>query len=96
MDAAQCIGCGACVASCKNASAMLFTAAKVAHLALLPQGQVERKPRVLKMVKKMDELGFGSCTNQGECEASCPKEISIKNIFLLNQEHHKALLSSKE
>ena len=85
MDAAQCIGCGACVASCKNASAMLFTAAKVAHLALLPQGQVERKPRVLKMVKKMDELGFGSCTNQGECEASCPKEISIKNIFLLKR-----------
>lgn len=94
MDAAQCIGCGACVASCRNASAMLFTSAKIAHLSLLPQGKVERKTRVLKMVKTMDDLGFGSCTNQGECEAACPKEISITNILRLNKEYRKSLLSS--
>ena len=94
MDAAQCIGCGACVASCRNASAMLFTGAKVAHLSLLPQGQVERKSRVLNMVQTMDQLGFGNCTNQGECEAVCPKEISTTNIFHLNREYNKALLTS--
>ena len=90
MDAAQCIGCGACVASCKNASAMLFVAAKVSHLALLPQGQPEKKRRVLAMVKTMDDLGFGNCTNEGECEAVCPKEISILNIALLNREFYAA------
>ena len=94
MDAAQCIGCGACVASCRNASAMLFTSAKVAHLSLLPQGKIERKSRVLNMVSTMDKLGFGNCTNQGECEAVCPKEISISNIFRLNQEYNKAFLTS--
>lgn len=96
MDAAQCIGCGACVASCRNASAMLFTSAKVAHLSLLPQGQVERKFRVLNMVNTMDQLGFGNCTNQGECEAVCPKEISITNIFRLNKEYNKALLTTSK
>lgn len=80
MDAAQCIGCGACVAACKNASAMLFVSANVSHLALLPQGHVEAKERVKKMVTKMDELGFGGCTNTGACEAECPKEIKISNI----------------
>ena len=95
MDAAQCIGCGACVASCRNASAMLFTSAKVAHLSLLPQGKVERKTRALKMVKTMDKLGFGNCTNQGECEAVCPKEISITNIFRLNKEYRKSLFNSE-
>jgi succinate dehydrogenase / fumarate reductase iron-sulfur subunit len=86
MDAAACIGCGACVAACKNASAMLFVAAKVSHLALLPQGQVEAKARVRKMVAKMDELGFGNCTNTYACEAECPKEISRTNIARLNRE----------
>ncbi len=94
MDAAQCIGCGACVASCKNSSAMLFVAAKVAHLANLPQGQVERKERVLKMVEAMDQEGFGCCTNQYECEAVCPKEISVKFIANLNKEFRKALWSA--
>ncbi len=93
MDAAQCIGCGACVAACPNASAMLFTAAKVAHLALLPQGQPERLPRVLAMVQRMDEEGFGNCTNHGACEAACPKEISIDVIALLNRDVMKAGLS---
>ncbi|MBP9838916.1 MAG: succinate dehydrogenase/fumarate reductase iron-sulfur subunit [Proteobacteria bacterium] len=93
MDAAQCIGCGACVASCKNSSAMLFVAAKVAHLAHLPQGQVERKQRVVKMIEAMDKEGFGCCTNQNECEAACPKEISVKFISELNKEFRKALLS---
>lgn len=92
MDAAQCIGCGACVASCKNSSAMLFVAAKVAHLANLPQGQVERKNRALNMVEAMDREGFGCCTNQYECEAVCPKEISVKFIAQLNKEFRKALL----
>jgi succinate dehydrogenase / fumarate reductase iron-sulfur subunit len=87
MDAATCIGCGACVASCKNASAMLFTSAKVSQLALLPQGQVERKERVKKMLNAMDAEGFGNCTNQYECEAACPKEISVKFIAKLNQEY---------
>jgi len=86
MDAAACIGCGACVASCPNASAMLFTAAKVSHLGLLPQGQPERKERVLRMVAAMEQEGFGSCTNHGECEATCPKAISIDFIAQLNRD----------
>jgi len=86
MDAATCIGCGACVAACKNASAMLFVSAKVSHLALLPQGQVEKKERVRKMVAAMDKEGFGNCTNQYECEAACPKEISVNFITKLNRE----------
>ena len=81
-----CIGCGACVAACKNGSAMLFVSAKVSQLALLPQGQVERKERVLKMVQQMDEEGFCDCTNTGACEAECPKEISLENIARLNRE----------
>ncbi len=87
MDAAQCIGCGACVAACKNASAMLFVSAKVSHLALLPQGAVERKRRVLNMVGQMDAESFGSCTNQYECEAVCPKEISVQFIARMNREY---------
>jgi succinate dehydrogenase / fumarate reductase, iron-sulfur subunit len=87
MDAAQCIGCGACVAACKNASAMLFVSAKVSHLALLPQGKIEAKERVQSMVAKMDELGFGNCTNTGACEAECPKEIKIVNIARMNREY---------
>ncbi|MFO8021484.1 MAG: succinate dehydrogenase/fumarate reductase iron-sulfur subunit [Perlabentimonas sp.] len=85
-DAASCIGCGACVAACKNSSAMLFIAAKVSQLALYPQGQVEGKERVKKMVAKMDEMGFGSCTNTRACEAECPKGISISHIARLNRE----------
>ena len=94
MDAAACIGCGACVASCPNASAMLFVSAKVSQLVLLPQGQPERKERALNMVKKMDELGFGNCSNERECEATCPKSISIRNIARLNREFIKAALLS--
>jgi succinate dehydrogenase / fumarate reductase, iron-sulfur subunit len=90
MDAAACIGCGACVASCKNASAMLFVAAKVSHFANLPQGRVEAKDRVKNMVAKMDELGFGNCTNTGACEAECPKEISLSHIARLNREFFAA------
>jgi len=90
MDAAACIGCGACVAACKNASAMLFVGAKVSHLTLLPQGKVEAEERVLKMVAKMDELGFGNCTNAGACEAECPKGITLTNIARLNREYYKA------
>jgi succinate dehydrogenase / fumarate reductase iron-sulfur subunit len=86
MDAAACIGCGACVAACKNASAMLFVSAKVSQLALLPQGQIEAKERVKKMVRKMDELGFGNCSNTYACEAECPKLISRSNIARLNRE----------
>jgi len=93
MDAASCIGCGACVAACKNSSAMLFVAAKVAHLAKLPQGRVEAKRRARNMVAKMDELGFGGCTNTGACEAECPKGISISNIALLNREYLSARFS---
>ena len=93
MDAAACIGCGACVAACKNASAMLFVSAKVSHLALLPQGKLEAKQRVEKMVAKMDELGFGNCTNTGACEAECPKEIKLTNIARLNREFYAATLS---
>lgn len=90
MDAAACIGCGACVATCKNGSAMLFVAAKVSQLALLPQGQVERAKRAKAMVAKMDELGFGNCTNTGACEQECPKNISISHIARLNREYLKA------
>ncbi len=90
MDAAACIGCGACVAACPNASAMLFVSAKVSHLALLPQGLPEREIRVQKMVAKMDELGFGNCSNVGACEAECPKEIKITNIARLNREFYRA------
>jgi succinate dehydrogenase / fumarate reductase iron-sulfur subunit len=93
MDAAACIGCGACVAACKNASAMLFVSAKVSQFALLPQGQVEANERVKKMVKKMDELGFGNCTNTYACEAECPKLISRSNISRLNWEFMKAKVS---
>jgi len=95
-DAAACIGCGACVAACKNASAMLFLSAKVSQLALLPQGHPERKLRVLKMVEAHDEAGFGSCTNTGACEAECPKEISISHIARLNREYLSASLAAKE
>lgn len=94
MDAAQCIGCGACVAACKNASAMLFTSAKVSQLALLPQGQIERKTRAEKMVAQMDAEGFGACTNTGACEAECPKSISLTNIARMNREYFSAVLSS--
>ncbi len=96
MDAAACIGCAACVASCKNASAMLFVSAKVSQLALLPQGQAEAEQRVLSMVQKMDELGFGNCTNEAECEASCPKGIDISNIARMNREYLKAAVTSKK
>ena len=96
MDAASCIGCGACVASCKNASAMLFVSAKVSQLALLPQGEVEAEQRVLNMVEKMDDLGFGNCTNEAECEASCPKGIDITNIARMNREFLKAAVTSKK
>lgn len=91
-DAAACIGCGACVATCKNASAMLFVSAKVSQFALLPQGKVEAKQRALNMVKQMDEEGFGNCTNTGACEVECPKEISLENIARLNREYLSAAL----
>ena len=91
-DAAACIGCGACVAACKNASASLFVSAKVSQLALLPQGQPEREERVVKMVSKMDEEGFGHCTNTGACEIECPKGISLENIARMNREYLKASL----
>ena len=94
--AAACIGCGACVAACKNSSAMLFVSAKVSQLALLPQGQPERESRVLDMVAQMDKEGFGSCTNTGACEAECPKEISIEDIARLNREYVAASLKSEE
>jgi succinate dehydrogenase / fumarate reductase iron-sulfur subunit len=90
MDAAQCIGCGACVAACKNASAMLFTSAKISHLGLLPQGQPERQRRALNMVQQMDKEGFGNCTNQFECEAVCPKEISVQFIARMNKDYLNA------
>lgn len=95
-DAAACIGCGACVAACKNASAMLFTSAKVSHLRLLPQGEVEREERVLAMVKQMDEEGFGNCTNTQACSAACPKEISQDNIGRLNREFSLANLMTRD
>ena len=91
-DAATCIGCGACVATCKNASAMLFVSAKVSQYALLPQGKVEATDRVLSMVKQMDEEGFGNCTNTGACEAECPKGISLENIARMNREYLSASL----
>ncbi|HTU90302.1 MAG TPA: succinate dehydrogenase/fumarate reductase iron-sulfur subunit [Gemmataceae bacterium] len=96
MDSAACIGCGACVAACPNASAMLFTAAKVSHLALLPQGQPERRQRVRHMVDSMDREGFGNCTNYYECEAACPKEISVQFIAQLNREYLAACLDGSE
>src|SRR6267142_4278926 len=95
MDAAACIGCGACVAACPNASAMLFVAAKVSHLGLLPQGQPERDTRVVGMVAQMDAEGFGACTNHGECMAACPKEISIDFIAQLNRDYWKTKLTPK-
>jgi succinate dehydrogenase / fumarate reductase iron-sulfur subunit len=94
MDAAQCIGCGACVAACPNGSAMLFTAAKVSQYALLPQGHPERAQRAKNMVNKMDELGFGNCSNEYECAVACPKGIDVKNIARLNREFIKASLMS--
>ena len=93
MDAAACIGCGACAATCKNGSAMLFVAAKVSQLALLPQGKVEAKQRAKNMLAKMDELGFGNCTNTGACAAECPKQVSLANIARLNREFICAKLS---
>jgi succinate dehydrogenase / fumarate reductase iron-sulfur subunit len=96
MDAAACIGCGACVAACKNASAMLFTAAKVSHLGLLPQGQPERADRVQRMVAQMDKEGFGNCTNYYECEAACPKEISVDFIARMNRDYLGASLGSRD
>jgi succinate dehydrogenase / fumarate reductase iron-sulfur subunit len=96
MDSAACIACGACVAACKNASAALFTSAKVSHLALLPQGQVERVRRVVSMVERHDAEGFGSCSNEGECEAVCPKEIPITNIARMNREYFRAVLLSRD
>ncbi len=95
MDAAACIGCGACVASCPNSAAMLFTSAKISQLALLPQGQPERKIRALAMVTAMDKEGFGNCTNEKECEAVCPKGISISNIARMNREFIKAALTAE-
>jgi succinate dehydrogenase / fumarate reductase, iron-sulfur subunit len=96
MDAASCIGCGACVAACKNASAMLFVSAKVSQLALLPQGKLEARERVQNMVKKMDELGFGNCTNTYACEAECPKEISVTHIARMNREYLSAKITAPQ
>jgi succinate dehydrogenase / fumarate reductase iron-sulfur subunit len=96
MDAAACIGCGACVAACKNASAHLFVGAKISHLALMPQGQVERSRRVVAMVQQADAEGFGSCSNEGECEAVCPKSIPISNIARMTREYMKAMLSGRD
>jgi len=90
MDAAACIGCGACVAACKNGSAMLFVSAKVSHLALLPQGQAERTQRVQAMIAQMDAEGFGACSNTYACEAECPKQISVEHIARLNREYLRA------
>lgn len=95
-DSAACIGCGACVAACKNASAMLFVSAKVSQFALLPQGKPERKERVEKMVAQMDAEGFGACTNTGACEAECPKGVSLTNIARMNREYFSAMVSSYE
>ena len=94
-NAATCIGCGACVASCKNASAALFTSAKISHLGLLPQGQVEREKRALNMVAQMDSEGFGACTSTGSCSASCPKDISLVNIARMNRDYLKASFTKK-
>jgi succinate dehydrogenase / fumarate reductase iron-sulfur subunit len=95
MDAAACIGCGACVAACKNASAMLFVSAKASHLGILPQGKPEKERRVLSMVKAMDAEGFGNCTVTGSCEAVCPKEISLDFIARMNREYGAAILKNK-
>ena len=95
MNAAACIGCGACVAACPNASAMLFTAAKISHLGLLPQGQPERSSRVLAMVAQMDAEKFGTCTNHYECEAACPKSISVEFIARMNRDYIKATLTRR-
>ena len=95
-DAATCIGCGACVAACPNASAMLFTSAKVAHLGLLPQGEIEHSQRVQSMVDAMDKEGFGKCSNVGACEAECPKEISIENIAYLNRAYYASVFGSSK
>ncbi len=95
MDAAQCIGCGACVAACPNAAAMLFVGAKISHLALMPQGRPERSARVLAMVEQMDREGFGSCSNIYECEAACPKAISVENIARMNREYLRASLTTR-
>ena len=92
MDSAQCIGCGACVAACKNAAAHLFTSAKINHLGLMPQGEPEALRRVVRMVEQMDTEGFGQCSNEGECEAVCPKEISISNISRMNRDYLKAII----
>ncbi len=94
MDAAACIGCGACVAACPNGSAMLFTSAKVAHLGLLPQGEVEKQRRVQSMVKQMDKEGFGMCSNIKACEVECPKEISVENIARMNRDYYSSMVSS--
>jgi succinate dehydrogenase / fumarate reductase iron-sulfur subunit len=94
MDAAACIGCGACVAACPNASAALFTSAKISQLALLPQGHPERERRVMRMVEQMDLEGFGNCSNHGECQAVCPKEISIVNIARMRREYLKAVVKT--
>jgi succinate dehydrogenase / fumarate reductase iron-sulfur subunit len=96
MDSAACIACGACIAQCKNASAALFTSAKVAHLALLPQGHPERADRVIKMVAQMDAEYFGSCSNEAECEAVCPKGIQMTNISFMNREYERAILMNKK
>jgi succinate dehydrogenase / fumarate reductase iron-sulfur subunit len=96
MDAAACIGCGACVAACKNASAHLFMSAKISHLALLPQGEVERRSRVIAMIDQADADGFGSCSNEGECEAVCPKEIPISNIARMTREYISAVVTGKQ
>jgi len=96
MDAAACIGCGACVAACPNASAMLFAGAKISHLALLPQGKPEAARRAIHMLRTMDSMGFGNCSNERECEAECPKEISIVNIARMNREFFKASFISEE
>jgi succinate dehydrogenase / fumarate reductase iron-sulfur subunit len=96
MDSAACIACGACVAACKNASAALFTSAKISHLAQLPQGQIERTRRVIAMVERHDAEGFGSCSNEGECEAVCPKGIPITNIARMNREYFRAMFLASE
>jgi succinate dehydrogenase / fumarate reductase iron-sulfur subunit len=96
MDSAACIACGACVAACKNASAALFTSAKISHLAQLPQGEVERNRRAIAMVERHDAEGFGSCSNEGECEAVCPKEIPITNIARMNREYLRAMLVARD
>ena len=96
MDAAACIGCGGCVAACPNAAAMLFTAAKVTHLGSLPQGQPERRSRALSMVQEMDSQGFGNCTNERECEAACPKEISVMTIAQMNRDYLRASIAGED